>query len=108
MARIGQLRERVTIQTPVKVSTTGGGSIETWSDVTTVSARVLPMQGREMFAREQLHEEITHKVTIRHRSDVTTDQRLVWGSRVLNIESAVNLDERRRYLTMTCREGAPT
>jgi SPP1 family predicted phage head-tail adaptor len=43
-------------------------------------------------------------VTIRYRSDVSVAQRIVWGSRTLEIGSIQDPDGRRRSLDLLCAE----
>jgi SPP1 family predicted phage head-tail adaptor len=44
------------------------------------------------------------RVTIRYRSGVKSKMRVVIGSRVLEIVSVVDLDERHRQLDLLCEE----
>lgn len=56
------------------------------------------MQANQLGASE------THKVTIRYRSGVTTQMRVAFGSRTLNINGIINRDERNVELTLMCEE----
>lgn len=112
---IGAMRERITLQREDRVSDGAGGSVPTWYDLATVFARVQPASGRESFASgrerfasQQLQNGITHKVTIRHRDDISGATRILWGTRYLNIRSILNLDERNRYFTIEADEGEGT
>ncbi|HAC59380.1 MAG TPA: head-tail adaptor protein, partial [Rhodobiaceae bacterium] len=41
-------------------------------------------------------------LTIRYRSGITTEMRVLWKERVLNITSLRDPDGRKRFLELTC------
>lgn len=89
---VGKLRERVRIERlSVNPSRDAAGAeIEAWETVDTVWASVEATGGTEFFASGQVQANATHKVTVRHRDDVTPKNRLIWvtnGDKVLNVES---------------------
>lgn len=106
--RPGQLRERVTIQAATPTTDAGGGTSTAWSAIgttPTVSARVTPLTGEERASAQQIDARASHEVTIRYRTDVNASQRLSWESRLLYpVTPWLNHDERKRFLTATCRE----
>lgn len=104
MARIGNLRERVTIQT-LETSRDGfGGIVETWETMTTVWASVQNITGREVLAAQQTNAEISHRVTMRYLDNVVPTMRLLWGTRILDINAALDADGRGRWLELLCVE----
>lgn len=102
----GRLRQRITIQTHTESRDALGASIWTWSTLAKVWAEVRMPYGSERFvsAADVEVAQVTHRVKIRYRDDVSPLNRIVWRSRVLDIESAVDPDGRRRELVMMCRE----
>jgi SPP1 family predicted phage head-tail adaptor len=108
---IGKLRHRITIQEESRAADSGGGYTNTWTNLATdptVWAAIEPLRGREFLQARQLHDAVTHRVTIRHRSDVTAGMRLLRGSRAFNIRSVIDKDERGRWLELMCEEGVAT
>jgi len=101
-----KLRHRVTLQTKSSVPDGGGGFTIVWSDLAVVFADVEPLSGRERYAAERIEPVVTHRVTIRYRSDVDTTMRAMFGARYLYINSAIDPGERTRYLQLGCTEGA--
>jgi SPP1 family predicted phage head-tail adaptor len=99
----GRLDKRVTIQTPTRASDDGGGYTTAWADTATVFAAVEPLGGQERFAAQQIKASMTHKVIIRHRP-VNTRQRLLYGTRVFQIESVTDPNERGEMLELFCSE----
>lgn len=73
--------------------------------VANVWAGIVPVSGREMVRGGMVPgAETLHEVTIRYRPDVTPRWRLRAGSRVFNVESVIDVDERRSELKLTCVE----
>ncbi|WP_422363178.1 phage head closure protein [Pyruvatibacter mobilis] len=106
---IGTLRERVSIQERSETSDGGGGVSFTWANIDTnptVSARVEPLRGFEQLQGLGLQGRVTHRVTLRYRSDVTIGNRFLWGTTGLEVKSpGINEDERSRYVTFLCEQG---
>ena len=74
----------------------------------TLWASIKPVSGSEKYRQGQVQETATHQVTIRFRSDVATNYRIVYESRNFNIKHIRNVDERDRYLLLICNEGEAT
>lgn len=106
--RIGDLKERVTIQQITLASDGQGGSTETWTDVQTVWAHIEAVfnvtQTKEQNVAEQRKPVQTHKVRIRYNPTMTPDKRLKWGSRILEPRSVIDEDGRRRNMLLFCDE----
>ena len=104
---IGRLRTRVTLKQPSRSQeNTYGGEQVTWSDVDTAWARVENLRGRDLDHARQVYQDVTVRVTMRHRSDVTAGWRLVTeGGRTLEVLAAYDPEEGRgRALECLCRE----
>lgn len=105
--RIGQLRQRITIQQMTAGTDGQGGVTKTFSTlVDRLPASVLPLGGQEAVALAQQTSELRTKVTIRYRDDVSVKQRIVFGSRTLEIGVIADPDGRRRALELICTEIA--
>lgn len=100
------MRARVTIQSRTIAQNGLGEAIESWSTVATVPADVRMAGGAERYvnAGDQQQATITHVVRMRYRADVSPLERLLHGTRVLDIESAVDPDGRGRELVCMCVE----
>jgi SPP1 family predicted phage head-tail adaptor len=107
VSRIGKLRHRVTIQEETRVDDGMGGFAKTWADVATVWARVSPLSGREVLQAQQLSQRVTHKVEMRERT-IDEGNRLLYGTRGLNIRVVRNVGERDRHTEIMAEEGAAT
>lgn len=102
--RAGRLRHRVKIQAPVSTQDEYGGTAGSWTDVATVDAGIHPMSGRELLAAQAIQSSVTHEIAMRYRV-VDATNRILYGARIFNIKSVVNIDERNRDLVLLCTEG---
>lgn len=108
--RAGLLNRRLHLQKPNMVSDAEGVSMENWTEVDGVWAHINPYTARELFAAAQPEELITHQVTIRWRSDVTTKMRFTYQekpqdiARILLIHTILDPEEEHRQLDCLCEE----
>lgn len=110
--RIGPLRHRVTIQQKSTVQDAAGEESRAYSNIVTmpnVWANVRPLGGQERFVSgaEQQIAELTHRVEMRYRSDLTNELAILWEGRHLDIESIEDPSGKRQYLVLKCREFTP-
>lgn len=107
---LGHMRHRVTIKTIVRTGDGGGGTVRADTNGATVWARVEALSSREVAAYDQLQQRVTHRVTIRKRTDVAQGQTLAWGSVDLYVNSVRDPDQDRpgEWLELLCREGGLT
>ena len=108
MPRVGQLRHRIKLQSPVSTPDAeyGGAVPPSWADEDEVWAAIEPLRGRTYFAAAQANAELTHKVTIRYRAGLLPSWRVLFGERALSIVSVINPEERNRWLELMCTEAA--
>lgn len=107
MIAAGRLRHRVTIQRKVGSQNPNTGAITyTWVDVATVWAEVAPLSAREFVASQAMPSEVSTRITIRHRDDVTAQCRALHRGKVFNIHGVLaDQVSGLEYLTLPCSEG---
>ena len=98
------MRHRVQVQRSVESRDAHGGVVRTWNTLSTRWANVEPLRGREFYSARQVNSDLSHKVTMRYFSDVTTSDRLEFDCRHFNIDSIRNLNECDRELEVMCVE----
>ena len=107
--RAGNLRHRVTLQSPTGSRDSVGERTTTWTDVSTVWASVNPLTARELIAAGQVQSELSHRVCIRHSSSVAAidaSWRVLFGSRILVVAAPPrNIEEGDREIELLCSEG---
>jgi SPP1 family predicted phage head-tail adaptor len=101
---IGEMRERVTLQSPSRTPDGAGGAEVTWTSGATIWVKVEEQRGSERLAGERLAAGTKLRLTIRYRSGITTEMRVLWNARVLNIRAVGNPDGRKRFLVLDCEE----
>lgn len=100
----GKLRHVVAIQENQATQNEVGELEHNWVTIATGRASVEPISGREFFEAQQRQAEITHRVRMRYRTEPVPTMRILYDSRVLMIESVIDVGERRRELHLMCRE----
>lgn len=105
---IGRMRTPLRVQEYLETRTSDGGVVEAWATTQVVWGRVVGLRGRELFSAQQINKQTSHKVTIRYKKGLTSDARLVdpSSSRVFNIESVVDIEDRHRFMELLCTEVA--
>lgn len=101
----GALDQRVTLQAKSVARAPNGGEVVTWGDVATVWARVEPIRGNEFFSAAQMQDATDHRVTIRYRSGVTRELRVLWRDQPLDIVGVIDVGARRENLELMCISG---
>lgn len=100
------MNKRITLQRREEVLGPTGQPSEQWADVARVWASIQPIVGREYFNASGERAEITHEVNTRAQFECRPQDRIMYGERVFNIRSALNVDERGRYLRLMVVENA--
>jgi SPP1 family predicted phage head-tail adaptor len=101
--RAGKLRHRLQVQSYVEVQSASGEQAKKWETVATVWGSVEPLNGRELFAAQQVQAEVTHTIRLRHVS-LDPAQRILFGTRIFNLSSIMNKEERRVELSIMAME----
>ena len=105
MIRAGRLRNTVEVQQRTSVRDASGGESVTWLTLTTISAGIVPLSGRERLLADQVQGDVSHRITIRNYADgLTPKYRFKFGSRIFNISSIINVNERNRKMECLCNE----
>ena len=98
----GILRSRIIIEEKAIADNGFGGHTETWSTLATVWAKVEHLSGRELQLAQLVGPDIFYEITIRYRSDVTTNHRINYSGRYFNIRDVKDLDNRHQWLFLKC------
>lgn len=103
--RIGKLSERVTIERRTVARDANGGERVTWAVLATRWASVLPLTGRELFAAQSAHSEVTGKIMFRAPVDVRPDDRIMHGGKVYAVQAVLDAEAARREIVCMVSEG---
>lgn len=107
---IGGLRKRLVLQSRATAQDNTGQESTTWSDVATVWAQIEALSGREVMAAQAIQSQVSHRITVRYRSEFANPvavarMRAVYNGRIFNISSCTNTDERNRTIELMAAEG---
>lgn len=98
------LNHRIELQSLGAGQSSTGQPNGAWSTYATVFAAVEPISGREYFNASGERAEVTHKIKLRVGPSVVPKHRALFGARVFNIRSVLNIEERGRYLQLMATE----
>lgn len=101
---VGDLRERVRLESLTSTVDTHGGAVSTWATIDTVWAAVWPVTGREAVQAARMTAVTGTVVWLRYRSDLSLKGRVVHGTRTLQIEDVADPDGHRHWTRLMCSE----
>lgn len=106
MPAIGELDQRVDLQTRSDTAAASGGTDELYTTVQTVWAKVASVSGTLYFGAQQVERTVTHAITVRGRGDWGSAgiQYIRWDGRQLRIERVRDLDAFPRFQEALCEE----
>jgi SPP1 family predicted phage head-tail adaptor len=93
----GDLDRRLVLEAPVDTGDGAGGVTVMYETVTTLWAQVTPVAARGEVVADRAGATVTHRITLRARSDVTTRHRFRDGDAVYRI-AALRRSADRRFL----------
>lgn len=102
---IGTKSDRITIQRRAETKDTHGGNVVTYPTRATVWGFERPLNGREALLAGQVAAVLSSVWEIWFRADVSVKDRIVVGTRVIEIESFYDPDGRNRELYLVCAEA---
>jgi len=100
----GDINQRVIVQAATESRGATGEVTKTWTTALTVWASIRPLSGRELLQAQQVQADVTHRVRMRHNTTVTTSHRLLFGTRILEINSVIDPFEAGEELELMCKE----
>ena len=103
----GALRHKIQLQEPsIEQDPTTGEMRQTWVDVASLWAEVVPMSGREFVAASAEQSEVRGRITIRYRDGVDASMRIVYRGRYYNILAVLpDAESGKEHLTLMTGEG---
>ena len=101
---LGALRQKFVIQLNTPTRTEAGAEVDSWATFLSVHGSVEPLIGREWFANNTMQQRVSHRIRMRYQAGILPKMRIFYDSRVLKIESVLNVEERDRELLLMCQE----
>ena len=103
----GEFRHRLTLEAADEIEDGAGGVVRTWAPLGQVWAAIEPLSLGEALRADKRLGVLTHRVRLRHRTDVTLAHRFVLGQRSFAIRAVRDPDERGRLLECLVEEERP-
>lgn len=100
----GRFNRQLTLENEIEISDGCGGSVVRYEAQDTVWAHICPLQAGTITRADNEVTEITHRIIVRFRSNISSQSRFVTGSRRFLVETVRDPDETRRYLECACVE----
>lgn len=100
-----KLRHRLTLEQETKIADGAGGYVRGWEEVAGLWGEITPIGGAERLESGKLQTPVRVRILLRHRGDITPAMRLVYDSRVFNIRSVINVQERDYITEILAEEG---
>lgn len=104
MPAIGELDQRIDLQSRSDSAAVGGGVTESYGAIASVWAKVDAVSGSLYFASQQLERNTTHLFTIRGRTDWAQIAYVRWDSRRFRVERVRDLDPVPRFQEILAEE----
>lgn len=108
MPGVGQLRHRVDVENPARVTDGDGGYTDAYTAATPspVWAQIEPATPRavERLTGNTVEAPITHIVTLRTHDGITTKTRLTFNGRRFHVRGLQRVDEQTHWLRLACEE----
>lgn len=105
----GELYQRIAIETPTAAQDGAGQPVRTWAALSgpaLLPARVETVAGGESLRGRQVNAETQIVFTVRYRSDLTTEMRVVYESGYYNIVRASDPYGDKRELRIEAKQSA--
>lgn len=99
-----ELNKRITWQQQTKVADGQGGFTVTWVDVATTWAAIWPISANEVIQSDKPTMTVSHRVRIRFRNVFKPEWRGIYGNKIFNIVSVINVNTDSRWLDVLCKE----
>jgi len=90
----GQLRQRLLVQTKVETRDADGNVTITYADLATVWGQVAPLSGSKTVSRDRVEATTVFRIRMRYFAGLTASHRILFGTRVFQINALQNLEER--------------
>lgn len=94
--RAGSLNQRCVVQKPTRTTDLLGAATLAWSRAAETWCSIWPMSGTEGRRDEGVQATVSHEIRMRKRSvpAMAADWRILVGSRVFDVVSVLNVEER--------------
>ena len=109
VSRVGKLKNSITIQNiGESADGYGGYSAPSYTTAITAFSKITPKGGKQIFSNksgEQVENPHTYEFQIRYRTGLTTNMRILYGSRKFDIIKINDENDNNNYITLEAIEN---
>jgi SPP1 family predicted phage head-tail adaptor len=102
-----EARHRIILQSRQSTTDGEGGYDGEWADVVTIWAAIAPLQARQQYMYKSINVDATHLIKVRGlsiASETAEFYRVKFGTRIFEILTVENIQERNFEKVLTCKE----
>lgn len=96
--------KKITIKQESTTQDEYGQPTHDWTTVVTCWASIEPVIGKEFYAAEQAQSDVTIKIRTEYITGILPKMKIVYATRIFEIDSVINYKEQNRDLIFMCRE----
>ena len=100
----GAMRTELTLEACTRSDDDLGGFVENWQQIGLAFALIEPVSASSVFAADQTIEQVSHRITLRWRPDITSGMRMTRAGRRFDIVTVHDPDDTGRYLDCRVKE----
>jgi len=100
----GRFNRQLTIENQVEIADGCGGYVSRYEAQDTVWAHICPVGSSRQTRAESSNIEISHRIFVRFRPNISKTTRFASGSRRFEVRAFRDPDETRRYIECDCVE----
>jgi SPP1 family predicted phage head-tail adaptor len=95
---------RITLQKKFTTKDPEGLPLETWQNIATIWAAIEPLRGREYFQAATVKSQNMTRFTTRYRKGITSEMRILYDSKLYDIQSIIDVEGRHQQLELMAKE----
>jgi SPP1 family predicted phage head-tail adaptor len=104
ISRAGRFRHYVEIQRSVQTRDEQGSFTDSWASIGFAWCNIVPIGAIEQLRADQTQGQMSHRIYMRYRSDITNQHRIKYGSRIFALNPPSNVGERSREIEILATE----
>ena len=94
----------ITIQKSVEIEGENNTPSIEWQNFATIFASVEPISGREFVLLQNTNSELSVRIKIWYYPGITNAMRVIYGTRIFNIQSVIDVKEQHKEMHLMCVE----
>lgn len=107
MTALDGMRQLLALEVADEIEDGAGGVARTWEPLGEVWAALVPLSANDRMVADRRIGAVSHRIVLRHRSDLTLSHRFRLGTRVFVVRAIRDPEERERIIECLTLEEQP-